>query len=1088
MSDHTAAGQATDATGNGNGTGVDPTLLNALRWRSIGPYRGGRVVAVAGDPVHELVFYFGSTGGGVWKSVDGGLTWNNVSDGFFQTASVGALAVAPSDPNVIYAGMGETCIRGNVSHGDGVYRSTNGGQTWAHLGLAETRHIAKVRVHPRNPDHVYVAALGHAFGPNPERGVYRSTNGGKRWERILFRSERAGAIDLSLDPQNPRIIYAAFWDAQRLPHNLRSGGPDSGIYKSTDGGDSWTEITNRPGLPKGVKGKIGIAVSPARPERVWALIEAEASGLYRSDDGGESWQRTSDERELYQRPWYYMHVIPDPLDPDTLYLPNLKLWKSTDGGSRFSAVPTPHGDNHDLWIDPRTSQRMIESNDGGACVSFNGGASWSSIYNQPTAEFYHVVTDDQPNYRAYGAQQDNTTLSVPSRSDSGAITWGECYPVGGGESGYIAVRQDDPNIVYAGSYGGLITRYDHRTRLFRNVTVWPENPIGWAAKDLKYRFQWTAPIVLSPYDPAILYAAGNLLFRSRDEGASWEVISPDLTRNDASMMESSGGPITQDNTSVEYYGTIFAFAESPKQAGVLWCGSDDGLVHVSRDNGRSWQNVTPPELPEWALISIIEPSPHDAESCYIAATRYKHDDWQPYLYRTHDGGRNWQLITSGIPAHDFTRVIRADPARRGLLYAGTETGPYVSFDDGGSWQSLRRNLPVVPIHDLALHGSDLIAATHGRGFWILDDTTPLRELSPQLAQQPAVLFPPRPAIRFRTAMRRPRVGEGRNYQSIGGGVVTSYTPQTAEAEGEMIFVDAGANPPDGALIAYSLHEQPEGEIELVILSETGNEIKRFTSKTAEAEQAADETGADAPEGGKRIKGEKQEPRLPKQVGTNRFVWDLRYPDAVDVPGAVMWAGTVEGPLAVPGRYQVQLTAGGQTLTQPLEVRPDPRSGATPEQLQEQFDLLIQIRDRLSQVHEAVNGIRELTTQIKAWQQRLTGHNGGGETLQAGKRLLDDLGTIEEEFISVKSTAQEDVLNYPIRLNNKLAALFSVVAAGDFAPTRQSRELFDDLSARVDVQLNRLRALIDSDLASFNSALTAANVGAVVIDAASGHGA
>ncbi|MGI8549995.1 MAG: WD40/YVTN/BNR-like repeat-containing protein, partial [Dehalococcoidia bacterium] len=512
--------------------GITPSLLNALQWRLIGSFRGGRCVAVAGHPTEPLVFYFGSTGGGVWKTIDGGVTWNNVSDGFFGTASVGALAVSESDPNVIYAGMGECCIRGNVSYGDGIYRSTDGGKSWAHMGLAETRHIARVRIHPRNPELIYVAALGHAFGPNEERGLYRSGDGGRNWEKILYRSEKAGCIDLSMDPHNPRVLYAAFWEAQRTPYSMISGGPGSSIYRSTDGGDSWEELTDKLGLPKGVKGRIGIAVSPARSDRIWALIEAEESGVYRSDDGGDSWVRTSEERELYQRPWYYMHIFADPRDADTIYIPNLKFWKSIDGGKTFTAIPTAHGDNHDLRIDPRDPRRMIESNDGGACVTFNGGVSWSTLYNQPTAEFYHVVTDTRVPYRVYGAQQDNTTLCVPSRSDNGAITQGECYPVGGGESGYIAVRPDNPEITYAGSYGGLLTRYDHRTHQYRNITVWPENPIGWAPKDLKYRFQWTAPIVLSPHGPDLLYTTGNHVFRTMDDGTNWEEISLDLTRND----------------------------------------------------------------------------------------------------------------------------------------------------------------------------------------------------------------------------------------------------------------------------------------------------------------------------------------------------------------------------------------------------------------------------------------------------------------------------------------------------------------------------------------------------------------------------
>ncbi len=604
---------------------VNPALLASLEWRSIGPYRGGRSVAVAGDPTNPLVFYFGSTGGGVWKTTDGGVYWENISDGFFKRASVGAIAVAPSDPNVIYVGMGESTIRGNVSHGDGVYKSTDGGKTWTHLGLADTRQIGKVRIHPQSPDLVYVAALGHAHGPNNERGIYRSHDGGKTWEQILFRSEDVGAHDLAMDPHNPRILYAAFWRARRVPYALQSGGEGCGLFKSSDGGDTWTEITRKPGLPTGPVGKIGVTVSGARADRVWAIIEAEDGAVFRSDDGGETWQRLCEERELRKRPWYYQHIHADPQDLETVWVLNVRCYKSIDGGRTFARVAVQHGDTHDLWIDPHNPQRMILGDDGGAAVTLNGGESWSSLYNQPTCEFYHVTTDNQVPYRVYGAQQDNSTITVPSRSRLSAITQADYYEIGGGESGYIAVRPDDPNIVYAGNYLGYLTRYDHRTGQAREITVWPEYGSGWAAKDVKYRFQWTFPILLSPHDPNVLYATGNHAFRSTDEGSSWEEISPDLTRNDKSTMELSGGPITKDSVGTEFYGTIFAFVESPLVRGLLWAGSDDGLIHISRDNGETWENVTPKELPEWALISIIEPSPHDAATAYVAATRYKLD-------------------------------------------------------------------------------------------------------------------------------------------------------------------------------------------------------------------------------------------------------------------------------------------------------------------------------------------------------------------------------------------------------------------------------------------------------------------------------
>ena len=712
---------------------AEADLLSGLEWRLLGPFRGGRVGAVAGDPHAPLVFYFGSTGGGVWKTTDGGAYWENVSDRFFQRASVGALAVAQADPNVVYAGMGESCIRGNVSHGDGVYRSTDAGRTWSHLGLQDTRHIAKVRVHPTNPDLVYVAALGHAHGPNQERGVFRSKDGGQSWEQVLFRGQDAGASDLSMDPHNPRVLYASFWETRRTPWSLTSGGPGSGLFKSTDGGDTWTEISRNKGLPRAdnVLGKIGVCASGARPERVFAIVEAEDGAVFRSDDGGETWTRLSEERGLRQRAWYYHHIIADPQDPETVWVLNTETWKSHDGGQTFSGFAIPHGDNHDLWIDPRDPRRMIEGNDGGATVTFNAGETWSSIYNQPTAEFYHVTTDTRTPYRLYAAQQDNTTISVPSRSPLIAITQSEAIEIGGGESGYIAVRPDNPNVIFAGSYLGYLTRYDHTTGQARSIEVWPEDVLGGGARDARYRFQWTFPTLLSPHDPNTLYVTGNHVFRSTDEGTSWEEISPDLTRNDVSKLESSGGPITKDNTGAEFYCTIFSFVESPLERGLFWAGTDDGLVHVSRDNGKTWQNVTPPGLPEWTLISIIEASPHDAGAAYVAATRYKLDDFAPYAFKTTDYGASWTRITSGIPENVFVRVVREDPTRRGLLYAGTETGVFVSYDDGGTWRPAKGNLPTVPIHDLVVKQpeGDLVLATHGRSFWIYDDLGPIRAIA-----------------------------------------------------------------------------------------------------------------------------------------------------------------------------------------------------------------------------------------------------------------------------------------------------------------------------------------------------------------------
>jgi photosystem II stability/assembly factor-like uncharacterized protein len=1075
---------------NAQGSTGMPDLAGLLEWRLIGPHRGGRVVAVAGDPRDPMVFYFGACAGGVWKTTDGGTYWENVSDGFFKTAAVGAIAVADADPNVVYAGTGETCIRGNVSHGDGVYRSTDGGKTWANLGLADTRHIAKIRIHPHNPDLVYVAALGHAWGPNEERGLYRSRDGGATWAKVLFRSDRAGAIDLSMDPHNPRILYATFWEAQRTPYSLSSGGPGSSLYKSTDGGDTWTELTNKRGLPAGVKGKIGVAVSPAKPDRVWALVEAEDGALFRSDDGGETWQRLSEDGELRRRAWYYMHLYADPQDPDTVWVLNLQCWKSTDGGRTFTAVPTPHGDNHDLWIDPRNPQRMIEGNDGGACVTFNGGASWSTLYNQPTAQFYHVTTDTQVPYRVYGSQQDNTALSIPSLSVRGAITQTEWYEPGGGESGYIAVRPDDPHVVFGGAIGsgegnGRLLRYDHRTGQERNITVWPElMSMGECARDLKYRFQWTFPIVISPHDPNVLYAAANAVLRSTDEGASWEVISPDLTRNDVTKMGPSGGPITRDNTGVEVYGTIFALVESPHERGVFWAGSDDGLVHLSRDGGESWQDVTPPDLPEWALISIVEPSPHDPAAAYLAATRYKLDDVRPYLFKTADYGQTWQAITAGIPAHDFTRVIRADPDRPGLLYAGTETGVYVSFDDGASWESLQGNLPVAPIHDLAVKDRDLIAATHGRSFWILDDLTPLHHLAEQRDPGAPRLFGPRPTIRFKIYQgfgNKP--GEEKNYRFAGPAVVTYRQKKRPDNSTLETLLDAGKNPPNGLIVSYYLPEEPPGDVTLTFLDGQGKEIRRFSSKTkqetatapdgarpAAGVPAAGAEGLEAAE--KPAEKEEKELRVPKEAGMHRFVWDLRYPEAHKVPGDKSTEEMLAGPAVPPGRYQVQFTVGDQTYAEWFELRKDPRVAASQEDLEAQCTLLLRIRDKLSETHDAINQIRDLKGQIDGWERRLATQATTESARDAAKALKATLSDIEDALIQTKA---DSPLCPPLRLNAKLAALSGFVDSADAAPTRQAYDAFDDLSAQIDVQLTRLRDVIATDLASVNRLIRESDV-------------
>ena len=1042
-------------------------LLKNLEYRLVGPFRGGRVGAVAGDPSDPRVFYFGSTGGGVWKSLDGGAFWQNVSDGFFQRASVGAIAVATADPNVLYVGMGESCIRGNVSHGDGVYRSTDAGRSWTHLGLSDTRHIAKVRVDPKDPNVVYVAALGHAHGPNEQRGVFRSRDGGSTWDHVLFRSQDAGASDLSMDPFNPRVLYASFWEARRGPHYLNSGGPGSGLFKTTDGGNTWTELSHNKNLPKGLLGKIGVSASGAQRDRVYAIFEAEDGAVFRSDDGGETWERLCDNRELRERAWYYHHIIADPRDPETVWVLNTETWRSNDGGRTFSEFAIPHGDNHDLWIDPHNTQRMIEGNDGGACVTFNGGATWSTLYNQPTAEFYHVTTDTRTPYRLHGAQQDNTTMSVPSRSSLAAITNSENWDVGGGESGYIAVRPDNPDIIFAGNYLGYLTRYDHRTGQARSIEVWPDDTLGAGAKDARYRFQWTFPTLLSPHDPNVLYATGNHVFRSTDEGQTWQEVSPDLTRNDPSTFEPSGGPLTKDNTGAEYYGTVFAFAESPRERGVLWAGSDDGLVHVSRDNGASWQNVTPPGLPEWSLISIIDASPHDAGTAYVAANRYKLDDFSPYLFKTSDYGSSWTRITTGLPENVFCRVLREDPTRRGLLYAGTETGVYVSFDDGGSWQTLKGNLPVVPIHDLVIKEpeGDLVLATHGRSFWVLDDLGPVRAV---FDSAETVLAKPRPVVKYgvNSGFGHKAVA-GKNY-SMPGALMVTYTQVEDKRTGDKItqYLDAARNPPSGAIIDYFLASKPDDHISLTFLDSSGAEIRSFSSRNPEEEATTEEE--------KQAAKKKKEPRIPKEEGLNRWVWNLRYPDATkidddDTANELVESG-IAGPQVPPGTYRVRLTVGDKTYEQDFEVRKDPRVDASDADLQTQFELLRQVHQRLSDTHQAVNQLRAIRRRAEDWASRAKDKPDLESVHKAATALIERLKPIEGELIQAEAKARSDTLNFPIRLNGKLASLTSMIASGDGAPTASAQGVFEDLSKRVQTQLDQLGEVLATEVAYLNQSI------------------
>jgi photosystem II stability/assembly factor-like uncharacterized protein len=1053
--------------------GYDKSFFKTLAWRGIGPFRGGRATAVTGVPSQPFVYYFGATGGGVWKTVDGGENWLPVSDGFFGTGSVGGIGLCEADPNVIYVGMGESPIRGNVSHGDGVYKSTDAGKTWKRVGLEDTRQIGRVRVHPRNPDIVYVAAIGHIFGPNEQRGVFRSKDGGKTWEKILYRNNRAGAIDLVLDPTNANILYAGFWDVRRTPYSLESGGAGSGLFKSTDGGDTWTELTRNEGLPKGTIGKVGITVSPVNPDRLWAIIEAEDGGVFRSDDGGKKWSKVNEERKLRQRAWYYTRIYADTQNAESVYVLNVGFFKSNDGGKTFNAISVPHSDNHDLWIAPSDAQRMIESNDGGANVSVNGGKTWTD-QEQATAQFYRVTVDNDFPYHIYGAQQDNSTIKIASRTNDAGIRQNDWTDVGGGESGWIAPYPKDSDIVFAGSYGGLITRYDHRTGQLRNVSPWPENPMGQGAGELKYRFQWNFPILFSPHNPEMLYAGGNVLFRSMNQGQSWEVISPDLTRDDKSKQGPSGGPITKDNTSVEYYCTIFTVMESPIKAGVIWTGSDDGLVYVTRDAGKNWENVTPKGLPEWIQINSIDASSHDPAVAYVAATAYKSDDFRPYLYKTSDYGKSWKRIVAGIADDAFTRVVREDPNRRGLLYAGTETGVYVSFNDGDNWQSLQLNLPVVPITDLIIHKGerDLVAATQGRSFWVLDDLPVLHQMMEASAAGEAYLFKPEDAYRFQGSS--PALGPA---------------------------ATIGQNPPAGAVVYYFLKNRPAGQITLEFFDSRGRSIRKFMSRAPEPPAAAPGAGApaqtppaepQAPSGeesdvGGSGSGGGSSRRIPAEAGLNRFIWDMRYMEAARFPGLILWAGELRGPRAVPGIYQVKLTAGGKTWTQTFEIKRDPRLTIDQGDFDKQFNLLIKIRDKLTETHHAIAGIREVRKQLEELVRRARDLPGSKVITDAAKSLNAKLTAIEETLYQTKNQSNQDPLNYPIRLNNKLAAVAGVVASADAAPTEQSYTVYEEQVGKINTQLQQLEQVMRVDLAAFNQLVREQNIPAVILKPAAGSG-
>ncbi len=1013
---------------------VPPEYIEGLTFRNVGFTRGGRSTAAVGVPGDPMTYYFGGTGGGVFKTEDAGHNWTNVTDGFFGVGSVGSLAVAPSDVNVVYAGTGSACPRGNISVGDGMYRTTDAGKTWTHIGLENAGQIGAIAVHPDDPDLVYVAALGFIFGPNEERGIYRSRDGGETWERVLFLSDRSGFVDIQMDPSNPRILYAGAWRAERKPWTLISGSEDGGIYRSRDGGNTWDKVEG--GLPQGIVGKTAIAISPANPDRIWVLLEAEGDlgGLYRSDDGGERFTRISGDANLRQRPWYYIHIYADPKDENTIYGLNVGFHKSIDGGRTFpERIRVPHGDNHDLWINPDDPMNMVNANDGGANVSFDGGQSWTDLMGQETSEIYRVFVDDQWPYRIYGSQQDNSTISVPSRSGFGVVP--DWYQVGGCESGHIAVDPRDPDIIYAGCYGGAITRVNRKTGEMRQILHYPQLQLGQAARDLQYRFQWNAPIRLSPHDPDILYHSSQVVHMSRDEGQSWTVVSPDLTTNNPEHQDYAGGPITHDSTGVEVYNTIFAFEESPYNPGELWAGSDDGRVHISRNRGETWAEITPEGMPVGGTVNEIEISAHDPARVFIAVYRYRENDFRPWIFRTNDAGENWDLLTdgtNGIPPTHFTRAIREDPDRRGLLYAGTEFGLYISFDDGVHWQRFQNNLPVSPVTGLQVHRKDLVVSTQGRSFWVLDDVSPLHQITDETMAEDAVLYAPRTAYR--------------------GGFLA------------------------GAEIHYHLKEQPDRPITLEIANADGEVLRSFTGQPGPAPA----TGPVSPfaiffgggGGG----------RLPAAAGLNKFRWNLREGGIQRPAGVVHWGGTPGLP-ALPGDYEVRLTVGEETMTQTLTVEINPNVSSTAEDLAKQNELGTTVAGEIEKLFAALTRLREVKAQASGIVDRLTKADQADEDLGSLATALDErLTEIEETITQTNSKSSQDPINFPPMIDNQLVTLYGYIVQGDHEPTAGAFQRYEDLKPDLDQIHADLEAAITEHLTPFNTRVAELGVPAIILPA------
>jgi photosystem II stability/assembly factor-like uncharacterized protein len=998
----------------------DSILLSKTKYRLVGPWRGGRSGAVTGSYSDRNTFYMGGTGGGVWKTSDGGNNWKNISDKYFGS-SIGAVAVAPNAENIIYVGEGENTMRGNVSEGlGGIWRSTDGGKSWKNIGLKDGRHIIRIVIDPNNSKTLWVAVMGHLFGPNEQRGVYKSTDGGDTWKKVLYVNNQTGCSDLVMEPGNPAVLYAGMWRLIRTPYSLESGGEGSGLWKSVDGGETWTNITAKKGLPKGTWGIVGVAVAPSNTDKIYALVENEKGGLFVSEDAGETWTLRSSDNNIRQRAWYYSKVFVDPKNENLVYCPNVDFMKSTDGGKTFKSINTPHGDHHDLWIDPENGNRMIVGDDGGAQVSFSAGENWSTYMNQPTAQFYRVSTDNSFPYRILGAQQDNSTVRIKSMTYGSTITEQDWQTTAGAESGYVVADPLNPEVVYGGNYGGYLSRLDHKTGENRAINVWPDNPMGAGADVLKYRFQWNFPIFFSPHNPKRLYTAGNHLFVTENEGASWQEISPDLTTNDKSKQGPSGGPVTKDNTSVEYYCTIFTAAESVLEKDLLWTGSDDGLVFVSRDAGKNWENVTPKDSPKLMMWNCIETDPFKKGTTYIVGTKYKTDDFSPYIYKTEDYGKTWTLIVNGINNMHFTRALRADQKRPGLLYAGTEYGMYISYDGGANWKSFQLNLPVVPITDLTIKENDLIVATQGRAFYVLDGLGVVQQLNADITNKNLYVFPVSPAWRMRAGRFDFRSGPP---------------------------VNAGANPAKGAIINFFVKDADDStKISITIMDKNKKKIRTYSSS---AKEAAD--------------------KVEINKGMNQFVWSMQYPAADRVESMVMWNGFPGSITAPPGEYFYTLKVGKDSADGSFILKADPNYKITQAEYDEQFTTLSMIRDKFDEVQQGIKDIRALRSQMNDFIDRQQ-----KDTVKEIKKMVDSINkqltTIEEALYQTKAKSSQDVLNYPIRLNDKLAGLFNAANSGNMAPSKQVKDVYQDLASQSDEQLGKLKKIMEGDVVKLNQVI------------------